>query len=61
MKLELDVYEYCHKLKIVNGQFKEIVWATLALLLTFFIVALRGGVCIYMQMLSDDGIFFCPR
>lgn len=30
MELELDVYEYYHKLNIVDGQFKEIVTATLA-------------------------------
>lgn len=31
MELELDVYKYYHKLKIVAGQFKETIRATLAL------------------------------
>lgn len=30
MELELDVYKYCHKLNIVDGQFKETVRVTLA-------------------------------
>lgn len=30
MELELDVYEYFHKLNIVDGQFKKLVRVTLA-------------------------------
>lgn len=31
LELELDVYEYCHKVTVVNGQFRETVRASLAL------------------------------
>lgn len=60
--LELDIYEYCHKLNIVDGQFKETVRTTLA---PFQAIDLFHRYFeqpfVYTRKCSPTIVLFCPR